>query len=57
MIFEQEEMNNPRQNEVISERLIQQNEKERALEIYRQRTASELKNEYDRKVMDLTKDF
>ena len=44
-------------NETIGSAMIEENEKERALELYRQKTEQELKMEYDRKVMDLTKDY
>ena len=44
-------------NETIGAAMIEENEKERALELYKQKTESELQNEYDRKVMDLTKDY
>ena len=44
-------------NETIGDAMIEENEKERALELYRQTTEKELKFEYDRKVMELTKDY
>ena len=37
--------------------MIEENEKERALELFRKNTEQELKNEYDRKIMEITVDF
>ena len=44
-------------NEAIGAAMIEENEKERALEIYRQKTEQELKNEYDHNIYELTNDY
>ena len=45
------------ENEAIGSAMIEENEKERALELFRSKTEQELKNEYDHKVMELTDDY
>ena len=45
------------ENEAIGTKIIEENEKERALELYRTQEAEELKEEYDRSIMEITKDY
>ena len=44
-------------NEALGSALIEENEKERALEIFRVHEEQELKEEYDHKIMELTGDY
>ena len=45
------------ENEAIGTKIIEENEKERALELYRTQEVEELKEEYDRSIMEITKDY
>ncbi len=44
-------------NEALGSALMEENEKERALEIFRVHEEQELKEEYDHKIMELTSDY
>ena len=45
------------QNEAFADAMMEENEKERALELYRVQEEQSLKEEYDRKISELTKDY
>ena len=45
------------QNEALGSAMMEENEKERALEIYRVHEEQTLKEEYDHKIMELTSDY
>jgi hypothetical protein len=44
-------------NEAIGSAFIEENEKERSLELFRVQEEEQLREEYNRKIMELTSDF
>ena len=50
-------LNQEMPNETVGSAMIEENEKERELELYRLKSEQELKDDYDQRIMELTSDY